>query len=143
MRGSIVIALVLAAPVGVSAQRAISDNGQNVTLDCAGGAVVVSGNSNNVRLTGQCSAVMIGGNENTVTVDATTRIDISGNSNRVRWSSGTGGRDPAIRNSGNQNVIQRGAAATIAVVPASPPPPPPVGTATVEVVVTPPPEVEV
>lgn len=102
MKLGLCVVAVLAALVGVTAARTVSENNQTVTVDCAkDGNFAVDGNSNTIKLVGACTRVMVNGNRNTIDVAATDRLAINGNDNTVNAAKAGTVSVPGDRNTVN------------------------------------------
>jgi DUF3060 family protein len=91
----------------VTAQEPIDIKGVSVTrtIDCAGGAVVVTGTSHNLTLTGRCPRVTLSGTASVVHIGSLGRLTVSGMNHRVEWETGLDGKDPVVQNSGINNQV--------------------------------------
>lgn len=120
----LVLASLLLVPALASADVAITDNDQTVTVDCAKDKnVSIAGNKATVTLTGVCeilsvdgneavvtgsaSKVRVSGNSNKVNLEAADLIGTTGNSNVVTWKKGVTKAKPKVVNPGNKNKISR------------------------------------
>jgi hypothetical protein len=91
-------------PPAAGGQLSVSGIGETKTLECNETEVSISGVSNNVTLTGHCASVEVSGVSNVITVDSAGAINASGIQNRITFHTG----QPAVDNSGSQNVVEQG-----------------------------------
>jgi Protein of unknown function (DUF3060) len=85
-------------------QLSVSGIGETKTLACNDTEVSISGVSNTITITGHCASIQVSGVSNVITVDSADAINASGIQNRVTFHSG----QPAVDNSGSQNVVEQG-----------------------------------
>lgn len=89
------------APVPPTGTVGVAGVGTRRALSCNGDAVTVSGVDNTVLITGRCARVDVSGVDNTVTLDESLVIAVSGLNNTVTYRSGT----PELSKSGIGNTV--------------------------------------
>ena len=119
-------AFLVIAPVVAHAEPAmVRSEAETRSVDCAGNDAQLEGNRNTLTFTGACRSLTVRGEANKVQIDLAPggRIDLEGNGNRIRYSTGPGAQPPAVRVSGSNTdlapvAMEQGAPIGVAVPPA-------------------------
>jgi hypothetical protein len=103
----------------------ITKNDQTENIECKGNDVTVKGSDNRLVLKGQCDKltvsgddnvitaatvkeVTVSGDDNKITVESVAKITTTGDDNVISWTSGSGGKGPAVSSKGEDNqILQR------------------------------------
>jgi hypothetical protein len=86
----------------------VQEDDRKDSIDCDGRQVSILGSRNTLRLRGSCPNLFVTGSDNEIDVDATERIRVSGDRNRILWTSVIGGtKTPRVENTGTQNRISK------------------------------------
>ena len=87
----------------------VQEDDRKDSIDCSGREVSILGSRNTLRLHGSCPMVIVTGSDNEVDIDASERIRVSGDRNRIIWTSviSGGAKTPRVDNTGQQNRISK------------------------------------
>jgi hypothetical protein len=97
-----------AAPsAGTGLPIVVANNQQVRTIACEGRPVAVQGNGNRLTLKGTCGVISVAGNDNILDVNATTRIDTSGNRNVVKYRTLVDDKAPVVTSGGSGNRVSK------------------------------------
>jgi hypothetical protein len=95
------------ASAGTGLPLVFSTNQQVRTVECEGRPVAVQGNGNRLTLKGSCGIISVAGNDNILDVNATSRIDTSGNRNVVTYRTLLNDKAPVVTAGGSGNRVSK------------------------------------
>lgn len=96
------------APATTDDGIVVQEDDRKDSIDCGGRQVSILGSRNTLRLNGSCPMVIVTGSDNEADIDVSERIRVSGDRNRLLWTTVIGGtKTPRVENTGQQNRISK------------------------------------